>query len=228
MRASLPLLAVAFVMFASPSAEAQGRRGQPGTAGVRQGAGQAVSQRPTQAARRPPNVYGNYRRESRYPNDWRRRPHWPWPSYPWDWYRRYPYPWPMHPSPWPWPGRPYCGTYDGAFPGSGGRFPVCDSGQEQPPQELPMETYPSVEIPNPYDTESYADSLVGWSVEYLYYDTDPVQFAYTPADVPARAPVVHPDPDRPSPYSLIIPGGDRQPLYELTSIDKGKPSAPGG
>jgi hypothetical protein len=83
---------------------------------------------------------------------------------------------------------------------------------------------------DPYATDPYAYEDP-YAAEFMneywyspYYDTDPVEFAYTPADIPPRAPVVRPD--RTTLVSLIVPSQFRTPLYNLDLIQR--PSADAG
>jgi hypothetical protein len=118
-----------------------------------------------------------------------------------------------------------------------------DTGEQQPPAELyPPENYPSQPYPAPYDPNAYAAYPIygadpyattpsepevvvplGWDGYDNYYDSPPVQFAYTPANIAPLAPVVRPDPARPSPFALILPRQARRSLHELVAA---KPAAP--
>jgi hypothetical protein len=84
-------------------------------------------------------------------------------------------------------------------------------------QPYPDDTYAPEIVPDGYYGDAFAAMLAGWGVYTPYYDTYPVEFAYTPADAPQRAPVAHPDPDRPSIYSIILPRQERKALHELIS-----------
>jgi len=121
-------------------------------------------------------------------------------------------------------------------------------------QQLPSLTSPPISTPSPYGTDAYAgdpstygidpyatdpyanennlyaDDLMLQPVCSPYYEADPVQFAYTPADVPPRAAVVRPD--RATLISLVVPGQARTPLYRLvamprTTTDTSGPLVPG-
>jgi hypothetical protein len=65
----------------------------------------------------------------------------------------------------------------------------------------------------PYDTSGYYMEMGLYPTSVPYYEADPVQYAYTPADIPPRATVVRPP--RTSPAALIVPGAARTPLYGL-------------
>ena len=67
----------------------------------------------------------------------------------------------------------------------------------------------------PYDTTGYYTELGFYPTWVPYYEADPVQYAYTPADIPPPAPVVRPS--RTSPAALIVPGPARKPLYALVA-----------
>lgn len=82
----------------------------------------------------------------------------------------------------------------------------------------PYATDPYATDPYAYDTDLYAAGYVDGKMSNPYYDTDPVQFAYTPANLPPPTPVVRPE--RTSPYSRILPRQARQPLYELVAIQR--------
>jgi hypothetical protein len=56
----------------------------------------------------------------------------------------------------------------------------------------------------------YDLSTLGWFVSIPYYDADPVEITYTPADLPVRAPVARPE--RVTVYSQIVPLHKRQLL----------------
>lgn len=59
----------------------------------------------------------------------------------------------------------------------------------------------------------YAEDLTNEHVCSPYYEADPVQFAYTPADIAPRAPVVRPD--RTTLVSLILSSQARVPIFIL-------------
>jgi len=133
------------------------------------------------------------------------------------------------------PGKPICPT-KGGRPGS-----WCDRPRWCPPNRwrdncyrgrdcrddwqtrFPLGLYPPVAISAPY----YADAWAGWWAENRYYDSEPVQYAYTPASAPSRVAVVHPAPDRRSQYSLVLPLQARKPLSDIATqrylVDDGGP-----
>ena len=62
--------------------------------------------------------------------------------------------------------------------------------------------------------DAYAADPTSYGVQRSpYYDTDPVQFSYTPADMPQRPAVVRPE--RQSLASTILPSQTRIPLQNL-------------
>jgi hypothetical protein len=68
----------------------------------------------------------------------------------------------------------------------------------------------------PYDTTGYyAEDMGVYVAPTPYYEADPVQYAYTPADVPPRAAVVRPG--RSAPAAIIVPASARMPLYALVA-----------
>lgn len=108
-------------------------------------------------------------------------------------------PGPYHPNPWPCvPPRPGCWPQP----------PKCGGGPWRPPITM----YPPIYVDGPYDTSLFNSWFAGWGAPIPYYDTDPVQYSYTPIDIPPRAPVVRPE--RTSAYSRILPRQVRRPLYE--------------
>jgi hypothetical protein len=78
--------------------------------------------------------------------------------------------------------------------------------------------------PGAYDTDAYAIGYADGKVDHPYYDADPVQFAYTPSDIPSRPAVVRPE--RTTLISLIVPRVARQPLYELVEVQPPPDAAP--
>jgi hypothetical protein len=77
------------------------------------------------------------------------------------------------------------------------------------------EEYASQSYLYPYDTSAYYMTFGLYPTSVPYYEADPVQFAYTPADIPPRAAVVRPS--RSSPAALIVPASARAPLYALVA-----------
>jgi hypothetical protein len=82
-------------------------------------------------------------------------------------------------------------------------------------QQFPSEMVAPELLPDVYNADPFAAGLAGWDIYTPYYDSYPVEFAYTPPDAPQRAAVVHPDPERPSSYSIILPRPARKALYEF-------------
>jgi hypothetical protein len=82
----------------------------------------------------------------------------------------------------------------------------------------PNYTDPYAYNPGTYDTDAYAAGYADGKADNPYYDTDPVQFAYTPADIPVRSPVVRPE--RATPFSTILHRQARQPLFELVESQR--------
>ena len=66
---------------------------------------------------------------------------------------------------------------------------------------------------NPYTEDPYGQYEESQDERSPYYDTDPVQFSYTPADIPQRPAVVRPE--RKSLTATILPSQTRMPLYNL-------------
>jgi hypothetical protein len=81
--------------------------------------------------------------------------------------------------------------------------------------------YPPLFVDGLYDNSGFYDWFAGLFAPIPYYDTNPVQYAYTPIDIPPRAPVVRPE--RPATYSRP-PREVRRPLYERLALEP----APGG
>jgi hypothetical protein len=78
---------------------------------------------------------------------------------------------------------------------------------------------------DPYATDPFAsvDNMYGEDLmsQYVcspYYEADPVQFSYTPADIPPRPAVVRPD--RATLVSLVVPSQARMPLYGLIAMPR--------
>lgn len=111
---------------------------------------------------------------------------------------------PCHPYPWPCvPSQPH-----GCW-----HRPPCDGylgsgcGTWQPS----FATYPLFYVDGPYDTSTFSYWLAGWGARLPYYESDPVQYAYTPIDIPPRTLVARPA--RASTFSRILPRQFRKPLY---------------
>jgi hypothetical protein len=136
-------------------------------------------------------------------------------------------------------GRPF--GYPTRFrqPANGEYFQGSDCGSEPAPPEIvppiinppandgggyagypePAYNDPYAYEPAAYDTDAYAAGYADGRAATPYYDSDPVQFAYTPAALPPRAPVVRPDPARASPAALILPRHARNALHQLIAKD---------
>jgi hypothetical protein len=124
----------------------------------------------------------------------------PWPC---------PVPNPCYPNPWPCrPSGPHCN-----WP------PVCggygDYGTYWPPT-----IYPPIYTDGPYDMSPFTAWLNSWGTVLRYYEADPVQYSYTPIDIPPRAPVVRPT--RPVTHLRIVPRQVRRPLYERMPAVRGQ------
>lgn len=112
--------------------------------------------------------------------------------------------WPCWPStPGCWPYYPTgCGWYGGGW------------GTWRPPSAI----YPPVYVDGPYDTSMFSPWPAGWGRTIPYYDTNPVQYAYTPIDIPPTSPVVRPQ--RESTHLRALPRQVRRPLYELSRTQR--------
>jgi hypothetical protein len=157
----------------------------------------------------------------------------------WYWYYRYPYYWPGHHRPnWQHGGHRSRMAVRQISYGMEDSYRGSDCGKQSRPPVM----CPPVSNPDPYGTDAYAadpsaygtdpyatdpsayedvpytEDLEGPYVYSPYYEADPVQFSYTPADIPQRAAVVRPD--RTSLVSLILPKQARMPLYELVTLSR--------
>jgi hypothetical protein len=118
---------------------------------------------------------------------------------------------PCRPYPWPCiPSKPHCRP-----PKYCGNRPTCGiyKGNSCGTWRPPFTMYPPLYVDGPYDTSAFTSWLAGWGAALPYYDSEPVQYAYTPIDIPPRATVVRPD--RSSTFTRILPRQARRPLYEL-------------
>jgi hypothetical protein len=133
------------------------------------------------------------------------------------------------------PDRPHCGLlrpHEPTCPNQGRwcgdvarcftrpRINGCGRGSHCYESCFPVSVYPPISIASPYFTGVW----VGWDTATHYYDTEPVQYSYTPAEVPRPLPVARASQDRPSRFSLIVPMCARRPMYELVAT---QPSANG-
>jgi len=75
--------------------------------------------------------------------------------------------------------------------------------------------YPPLYVGGPYNTSVFDSWFSNWGAAIPYYDTDPVQYAYTPIDIPPPTPVVRPA--RTTTSSRVLPRQLRKPLYELVA-----------
>lgn len=191
MRAPSLLICIALVLTAALPSDAQVRGTHPNGAS----AGRRSERHPAGKRGRQSHPRSPHGKRRPFPGSWR--------------YPGYRYGWPFWPGYYPIPGYPYWGCSYGGRADRDCRavFPRAIA-------------YPPVYLSDNYGAEEYLAGLLGWSTERPYYDTDPVQFSYTPADVPPRAPVVHPDRAQPSRYSLVLPLKARKPLYALASTSR--------
>jgi hypothetical protein len=81
----------------------------------------------------------------------------------------------------------------------------------------PPTIYPPIFVDGLCDTSLFNSWFAGWHA-IPYYDTDPVQFAYTPIDIPPRAPVARPE--RAAVFTRVVPRQIRRPLYELSAAPR--------
>ena len=156
--------------------------------------------------------------------------HWgriPW----WYWYHRYPYFSPhRYPPHWHHRSQRSRPNVRSASYEMENSYKGTDCGNH----EWPPEMSPPIPTPYPNGTDSYAGDPSGYGTDPYatdpyayggepsadlesqhvcspYYESEPVQYAYTPADIPQRAAVVRPE--RATPASLILPSHVRMPLY---------------
>lgn len=73
---------------------------------------------------------------------------------------------------------------------------------------------PYASDPYAYGEDPYASELESEHVCSRYYESEPVQYSYTPADAPQRVAVVRPE--RATLVSLILPTAARMPMHHLT------------
>jgi len=78
--------------------------------------------------------------------------------------------------------------------------------------------YPPIYVDGPYDTSLSNSWFNGWRTAIPYYDAAPIEYAYTPIDIPPRSPVVRPE--RVANYSRIMPRQVRKPLYQLAEPER--------
>ena len=243
MRASLLLLAFATLLITTPATNGQThsrRSGMPDVKGkarpprdgdrggpYRPGKGH----RPVGPGMFPGDRHGKHHGHGHHGhwNHWPGMSKVPW----WYWYYCYPQYWPRHGYHHGHHPRPYWrpASYERYYRGS-------NIGEQQ----LPSVTSPPISTPSPYGTDAYAgdpsaygvdpyatdpyasennlyaEDLISQSVYAPYYETDPVQFAYTPADIPPRAAVVRPN--RTTLVSLVVPSQARTPLYGLVVMPR--------
>ena len=241
MRASFLFLVLTTVLMAFPAADAHARANSPGAPAVRGPAAPNHRGRggPTHRVTYPSPSHRPSRPVPGYRGDWPyghgHHGHGDWGRIPWWYYLRYfgnyymPYGHPVHPVGRPGPIWMHDGYYRGSDYRPQTMPPVSD-----PPASTPS-TYgtdayagdPSAYGMNPYVADSsayddpYAEDVADEQVRSPYYEADPVQFSYTPADIPQRPAVVRPD--RESLASLIVPSQARMPLYDLVVMPPSPP-----
>jgi hypothetical protein len=207
MRAASIGLVLYLALIATAPANAQGRQNSVGAPGASRDRAPGILERHGGARRHGPST--PHRRDDR----WRYRGHWnrfPWQGGypgPWIWPRRYSYPGrygtPRYPH--------YYDTY-GRLSGEGEYDNNGESG------DSPIEMYPPTYDTGLYDVGAFVDGLAWWFPVNPYYDTGPVEFAYTPADIPPRPAVVRPD--RTTLASLILPSEAKLPLFKLVAMPR--------
>jgi hypothetical protein len=70
--------------------------------------------------------------------------------------------------------------------------------------------------PAVYDMDPYVLGYLDGRASNPYYDTNPVEFAYTPADIAPRSAIMRPD--RSSPHLQTVPVGARMPLHFVVTM----------
>src|SRR5262245_3594288 len=216
MRLSLLLLALSTILIPIPAAKAQSvGRYSSAAAARRPGGGGPTANMGARRRTLGKDFYGGaYGNPG--PNFWQ-LPWWYW------WNYRYPRFWPnrfdylLRPSPRSVrPGWDYQSSHrEEQSPPSvreSGKSPSSPHGTDAyapNPSGYGMNSYGDY----PYTEYPYGQYEEGQEERSAYYDTGPVQFSYTPADIPQRPAVVRPE--RKSLASTILPTQTRMPLQNL-------------
>jgi hypothetical protein len=207
MRASLLMLALSALALATTATAAQPLARRPDVPGDEMPKVSPVARPQSRpSVRHRPGHHHHHRRPHRHygPRRWDR---------PW-WYR-------YHRHPHDWRGgydRPWNDHYRQRVPFANISYPYGMNTNAGDPWEGEGGEYGSDSYLYPYDTTGYYSGMEIYSTRVPYYEADPVQYAYAPADIPPRAAVVRPP--RTSPAALIVPGAARAPLYSLVAAER--------